>query len=100
MKRVSSSSNTDACSALNAMYRMFGKGRRSSVPLKGLLLMDQKSDNTALAVEKANLLKSKGVDLTVIGTDATEVAELGNVGFIINDYCNMTSIDDVINSFC
>ena len=100
MRRVSNSNNADACSAFNAMYGMLGKWRRSNVPLKGLLLMDQKSDNTARALVKANKLKGKGVDLTVIGTDAAEVAALGNVGFVITDYCNMTSIDNVVNSFC
>ena len=64
--------------------------------------MDQTSDNTAAAMKKANLLKSKGVDLTVIGTDTAEVDALASPvsGFVITDYCNLPSIDDVVDTFC
>lgn len=101
MRKISDREDVNTCAGLRAMETMFQKERRRGVPLKGLLITDGVSDNLSAAVGKANSLKSKGVDLTVIGTNTTEVEQLASdVGFVISDYCGLPDVDAVINTFC
>lgn len=65
-------------------------------------MMDEMSDNSATAAAKAEKLREKGVGLTVIGTDQTEVEAMATPGssFIISDYSNLPSVEAVVDSFC
>ena len=65
-------------------------------------MMDEMSDNSAAATAKAEKLREKGVGLTVIGTDQTEVEAMATPGssFIITDYSNLPSVEAVVDSFC
>ena len=66
-------------------------------------MLDGPSNNLDAAAKKAEILESKGIDLTVIGTEALDVERLASSplsGFVVSDYCDVHSIDGVVDSLC
>ena len=66
-------------------------------------MLDGSSSSLAAAARKAEALERNGVQLTVVGPVASEVAALAtsaSSGLVVEDYCQLHSVDGVIDGLC